>query len=324
MSEPEDKSADEPERTPVEASGDGFVIMLGPVARAIEKGRNSIVQLHEKSRSATAPAVKKAKITLSFGASHGSAGLRAFYAERMRPALKRAATGTGSRLNPLSLQRDYAKVLLLAHRLGADRKIERHMFVPTAPTVPLAHVRVPHQLRRSGHDYRPTPWHVFHWAMSLIPQPFKRLAFVDYGAGRGRVLLMASQYDFEKIVGAEVAAELHQDCLLNLAQYSRSFMKCRDVTCEHLSALRLDIPDQETVFFFHNPFDSEMTERVVDQIVRSYKQEPRRFYVICIDMDSDELMEDTGIFEKIQIPWKMRVKLAAASPYSIRVYRTVH
>lgn len=324
MDEPENKSAKEPERAPVEAAGEGFVMMLGSVGRAIEKGRNSIVRIQQKSRSAAAPAVKKAKITLSFGAARGSAGMRAFYAERMRPSMNQAARWLGRRLNPLSLRRDYARALLLVYRFGSDRKIERYMFVPTAPTVPLAHVRVPHQLRRSGHDYRPTPWHVFHWAMSLIPPPLNRFAFVDYGAGRGRVLLMASHFDFDKIIGAEVAAELHQDCLLNIAQYSRSFMKCRDVTCEHLSALRLDIPDQETVFFFHNPFDATMMERVVDQIVRAYKQEPRRFYVVCIDMDTDELMEDTGIFEKIPASWKLRLKLAAASPYSIRVYRTVH
>ena len=101
-------------------------------------------------------------------------------------------------------------------------------------------------------------------------------------------------------------------------------MKCRDVTCEHLSALRLDIPDQETVIYFNNPFDDTMLERVIDQIVRSYKQNPRRFYVICVDMNSDEIIEDAGIFEKIPVPWKVRFKLTALSPYSIRVYRTVH
>lgn len=324
MSSNEDKSAKEAESTPVEASGEGFVMIMGPVERAYEKGRNSLVQLHEKSRSAAAPAVKKARITLSLGASRGSQGLSSLYSGKLRPALEKSGKLLGQRLNPLSLRKDYARGLLLAHRFGADRKIEKLMFVPTARHVPLSHVRVPHQLRRSGHDYSPTPWHVFRWAMAMIPETFERFAFVDYGAGRGRVLLMASQYPFDRIVGAEIAAELHQDCLLNIAQFSRSYMKCRDISCEHLSALRLDIPDQETVFFFNNPFDHSMFERVVDQVVRSYKQDPRRFYVVCVDMKSDEVLEDTGIFEKLAIPLKTRLKQAALSPYSIRIYRTVH
>lgn len=323
MSNTEDKSAKKAESTPVEASGEGFVMIMGPVERAFEKGRNSLVQLHEKSRSATAPAVRKAKITLSLGASRGSQGLNSFFTGKARPALAKSGKWLGHRLNPLSLRKDYARGLLLLHRFGADRKMEKLFFVPTAKTVPLSHVRVPHQLRRSGRDYRPTPWRVFHWAMALIPQNFERFAFVDYGAGRGRVLLMASQYPFDRIVGAEIAAELHQDCLLNIAQFSRSYMKCRDVSCEHLSALRLDIPDQETVFFFNNPFDQTMFERVIDQVVRSYKQDPRRFYVVCVDMASDEVLEDTGIFEKLTVPLKTRLRLAVLSPYSIRVYRTV-
>lgn len=324
MSSSKDKSSKDPESTPVEASGEGFVMMMGSVERAIEKGRSSVVQLHEKSRSAAAPAVKKAKITLSLGASRSSQGLSSLYSGRLRPALSKSGKWLRKRLNPLSLRRDYSRGLLLAHRFGADRNIEKLMFVPTAKTVPLSQVRVPHQLRRTGHDYRPTPWHVFHWAMSMIPESFERFAFVDYGAGRGRVLLMASQYPFDKVTGAEIAAELHQDCILNIAQFSRSYMKCRDVMCEHLSALRLDIPDQETVFYFHNPFDHSMFERIVEQIVRSYRQDPRRFYIVCIDMKSDEVLEDAGIFEKLTAPLKTRLKQAAASPYAIRVYRTVH
>jgi len=323
MNSKRDKSAKEPDSAPVEASGEGFVMMMGSVERVLEKGRNSLIHLHEKSRSAAAPAAKKAKITLSLGASRGSQGLSSLYSGRVHPALAKSGKWLAQRLNPLSLRQDYSRGLLLAHRFTADKNIEKLMFVPTAKSIPLSHVRVPHQLRRTGHDYRPTPWHVFHWAMMMIPETFERFAFVDYGAGRGRALLMASQYPFDKITGAEIAAELHQDCILNIAQFSRSYMKCRDVTCEHLSALRLDIPDQETVFYFNNPFDHSMFERVVDQIVRSYKQDPRRLYVICVDMKSDEVLEDTGIFERLTVPLKTRLKQAAASPYSIRVYQTV-
>ena len=150
-------------------------MMMGPVERAFEKGRNSIVQLHQKSRSAAAPAVKKAKITLSLGASRGTTGLRSFYTGQLRPALRTSGDWLAQRLNPRSLRQDYAKGLLLVHRLGADKKIERLLFIPTAKTVPLSVVRVPHQLRRSGHDYRPTPWHVFHWAMKMIPDPLETI-----------------------------------------------------------------------------------------------------------------------------------------------------
>lgn len=308
---------------PVEASGEGFVMLMGSVEKALEKGKTSLVALHEKSRAAAAPAVAKAKITLSFGARRGQSGVSSFYSGQLKPGARKAADFLRSRLNPAVLTRDYRKLILPFHRFGGDRNIERLFFVPTAGKVPLTLVKVPHQLRRTGHDYRPAPWHVFQWAMQTIPESVERFAFVDYGAGRGRALLMAAGYPFEKVIGAEIAEELHRDCLLNIAQYPRSLMKCRDVECEHLSALRLDIPEQETVFFFNNPFDNSMTERVIAQIARAYRQEPRRFYVICVDMDAKETLEDSGIFEPVRIPFKLRAKLALLSPYSVSVHRTV-
>ena len=212
----------------------------------------------------------------------------------------------------------------LAHRYGPDRTVEQLCFVPTAEHIPLSIVRVPHQLRRTGHDYRPTPRLVFKWAMDLLPGSVERHEFVDYGAGRGRVLLLASHFPFEKVTGAEIAEELANDCRLNIAQYPRSLMKCRDVECEHMSALRLPVPEGETVFYFNNPFDRSMLERVIAQIVRSYKQEPRTLYVICVDIDADDLFADTGVFERMPEPARQRLKIRAFSPYAIAVYRTIY
>ena len=49
-----------------------------------------------------------------------------------------------------------------------------------------------------------------------------RLSFVDYGAGKGRVLLLASQHPFAAIGGIEFAEELHDDATMNIAQFPRS------------------------------------------------------------------------------------------------------
>lgn len=259
----------------------------------------------------------------------GSGGQKSWLAfgtlwtQKLLPRMQKAGQWLRRRLRPSLLLHDYRRILLLIHKLGPDRSIERLCFVTTSKTTPLSLLRVPHLLRRTGHDYRPTPRLVFKWAMEALPEDLARHAFVDYGAGRGRVLLMASHYPFERIIGAEIAAELYDDCLLNIAQYPRSLMKCRDAGCDHLAAMRLEVPDQETAFYFNNPFNRKMLERVVGRIVQSYKRNPRRFYVICVDINARALFEDTGIFHEVAIPWRQRLKLAAFSPYSIAIYQSV-
>ncbi len=294
------------------------------IRRTVTKVRQVTQHGGARAKETAGPALSKTAAGLRKGREHGGLALGAFYRQRFRPFVGRLADTLATRFSSKHLTRDYRQFLLLVHRHGPDRAIEQNCFVPTSEQIPLSILRVPHQLRRSGHDYRPTPRLVFHWAMEMLPEPVRRQEFVDYGAGRGRVLLMASNYPFEKVTGAEIAEELANDCLLNIAQYPRSLMKCRDVNCEHTSALRLPVPDGETIFFLNNPFNPSMFQRVIGQIVRSYKQNPRLLYVASIDMDADGVFEDTGVFERIPMSWPQRTKIAVFSPYSIALYRTIY
>ncbi len=320
------KAADKPAFTPVlsKTLQERLKTLQAGGQHALVEARSKARGASEKIRTNTGPALKKTAARLGHQGQRSSKALGSYYTNSILPRLKRLRSWFARRLHPGSLLRDYRLGLRLIHRLGPDRSIERLCFVPTSKHVPLSIVRVPHQLRRSGHDYRPTPRLVFKWVMEALPEPIDRYEFVDYGAGRGRVLLMASQYPFEKITGAEIAEELHDDCLLNIAQFPRSLMKCRDVDCKHLSALRLPVPEHETVYYLNNPFNRDMLERVIAQVARSYRQEPRRFYVMCVDIAARDLFEDTGIFEEIQIPWRQKLKTGIFSPYSIALYRTVH
>ena len=324
------QSAITPVNNPATAPGSSsslkerFKTLQGAGQSALVTTRRKLLSTREKVRANAAPALKKTTAGLHSQGQRGGKALGSFYANRFQPRLRRIRSWLAKRLHPGSLVRDYRAILLIIHRMGPDRSIERLCFVPTSKHIPLSILRVPHQLRRSGHDYRPTPRLVFKWAMEALPEPIERYEFVDYGAGRGRVLLMATHFPFEKITGAEIAEELYNDCLLNIAQYPRSLMKCRDVGCEHLSALRLPVPEQETVFYLNNPFNSAMLERVIAQIARSYRQNPRRFYVICVDIAEREIFMDTGIFEEVTAGWRQKLKTGFFSPYSIALYRTIH
>jgi len=50
---------------------------------------------------------------------------------------------------------------------------------------------------------------------------FHDFIFIDLGSGKGRTLLMASDYPFRRIVGVELLLALHQIAQENLEQVSR-------------------------------------------------------------------------------------------------------
>ena len=105
-----------------------------------------------------------------------------------------------------------------------------------------------------------------------INYDLSRLTFVDYGAGKGRVLLLASQHPFAAVGGIEFAEELHDDAIMNIAQFPRSRMKCRNVECVLDDASQVGPPDGEAVHYFFNPFSREVFAEVLHNIVVSYRQ----------------------------------------------------
>src|SRR5262245_35460876 len=56
--------------------------------------------------------------------------------------------------------------------------------------------------------YLPSPLRVTSWMLDRIGIDPREYAFLDLGCGKGRVLLVAAQRPFRKIVGVEISAEL--------------------------------------------------------------------------------------------------------------------
>lgn len=104
--------------------------------------------------------------------------------------------------------------------------------------------------------------------------------FIDYGSGKGRVLLLASQLPFRRVVGVEYSPTMHQIAEQNL--HHVRFTKRRSGPVESVceDAVRFHIPEEPVVLYFFNPFTRPIMESVRDNLVRSYEGNPRSIVVI--------------------------------------------
>src|SRR5271155_1080663 len=77
--------------------------------------------------------------------------------------------------------------------------------------------------------YQPTDPALFHEMMASLSTfiAFDTFTFIDIGSGKGRTLLMASEYPFRKIVGVELIQELHRAAAENLRAYQTPTQRCR-------------------------------------------------------------------------------------------------
>jgi hypothetical protein len=279
------------------------------------KAAERIAHLADQTRAQTSHAVAAGKVGLERAAKIGR--------ETVLPELERTGAKLRERTRPDRLKSDYREYLFRLHERVLDPSTEQLFFKPTMNPVALSTLTIRGPNRAYGHDYRPTPCSIFEWTMAAIDYDFSRLTFVDYGAGKGRVLLLASEHPFAAVGGIEFAEELHDDAVMNIAQYPRSRMKCRNVECVLEDASTLGPPEGESVNYFFNPFSREVFAEVLHNLVVSYRKRPRRLYLILIDPVATDLVDESGVFARLQLPFPESLKVKLFSPYEIALYRSL-
>lgn len=132
---------------------------------------------------------------------------------------------------------------------------------------------------QGSHDYAPTSIHAFRAFMQKTDIIPGQDVFVDYGSGLGRVLVLASEYPFRKIIGVEVSQRLAALSRRNIENY-RGEVLCRDISIWCGNADKFPLPDESSVIYFYNPFHGRVLAEVFDQMRMSLRARPRRLRII--------------------------------------------
>ncbi|MGH9391212.1 MAG: class I SAM-dependent methyltransferase, partial [Vicinamibacteria bacterium] len=128
--------------------------------------------------------------------------------------------------------------------------------------------------------YEPTPAEVFREMLSKIPFDPRDFVFVDFGSGKGKVLMLAAHYPFRSVVGVELWEDLHRIALENLASFREHPDCAADVTSVRMDAAALPLPEEPLVLYFFNPFPETVLTRVLANLRESLARAPRRVYVL--------------------------------------------
>jgi precorrin-6B methylase 2 len=135
-----------------------------------------------------------------------------------------------------------------------------------------------------GVHYAPTRVRYFRAVLRALPIPPDSV-FVDIGAGKGRMLLLAAQSGrFRKVVGVEFSAELCRTAEQNIRRFQRH--RARDVTFEvvHADAADYEVQPDQNVFFMFNPFGPVVMQQVIQRVGQSLEETPRRIWLICLGL----------------------------------------
>jgi SAM-dependent methyltransferase len=124
--------------------------------------------------------------------------------------------------------------------------------------------------------------------------------FVDIGCGKGRVLMIAAEYGFSRVVGLEYSHDLCETARRNLSAFQRSIKRTLNVQIVETDVVDYEIRPDENVFFMFNPFDSEILELILGKVEQSVAAHPRDVWLIYLypefrrTIDASDAFEETG------------------------------
>jgi hypothetical protein len=272
--------------------------------------------------ASTLPAPRYSKGSAREHLRHAVGRVGGVAANRVR-AFGRASFRLSRQMRPSDWRRRYLVLLSLIHRHIFDRRIEALLF---SKTPPLLVYRVTETEAGPQKDFvyqGPIPRKVLDWALSALPSDLKRYAFVDFRADRGRTLLLATRRNFEYAAGYAFEAESREILEMNLAQYPRSYMSCRDVRALRGDRDGVVIPPQPAVLFLPDSISASHLDIILSHISASYRLDPRPLYLIVDNAGPGHGLDQMEIFERAHPPILNRVKAMLFGPAKVAVYRSL-
>lgn len=189
-----------------------------------------------------------------------------------------------------------------AVKVAGDRVVDRWLRVETADVVLADDLGYAADGQDEG--YEATNWAALLWLAAYLRRlrPGPRDAFMDYGAGKGRVLLLSARLPFGRVTGVELSPALARLAEQNIAE-NRGRLRARHVSVVQGDMATVPVPDDVTVAYFYNPSRGPALRGAIEQIRASLERRPRQFRLVYVNPQMHETLVDAGFRVVHRVPF---------------------
>lgn len=151
-----------------------------------------------------------------------------------------------------------------------------------------------------------------HWLQRTSPpHSIEQYTFLDVGAGKGRALLLASQFPFAAVEGVELNAALCRVARVNIALWLRDAhaSPLAPIALHHADATRHPLPNTPILAFLFHPFETPVLRRFLRHIEKHLARHPQAFDLIYVNAEHGSLLDTHPAFTRL---WEGRVAMSAS------------
>jgi predicted RNA methylase len=150
-------------------------------------------------------------------------------------------------------------------KLPKSNSVDRQFGTDTAESVKLHNLDIRSPNYQNAIYYRPTDFPILLEILNRLALRHEDYTFVDYGSGKGLVLLQAAAFPFKKVVGVEFARELHEIARRNVDRYPADLRRS-EIELVHGDAVQFTPPAGNLVLYLYEPFEAPVTRQVIARV----------------------------------------------------------
>jgi len=136
--------------------------------------------------------------------------------------------------------------------------------------------------------------------MRAIDMRHEDFAFVDLGSGKGRALLLASDWPFRRVIGVEISPTLHAIAEKNVHVYRSPAQRCARFELVCCDAAIWEPPDDDLLLYLFQPFPEDVFARVMDNLRASLERNPRPLVVMYVNPVFERAVLRPGFLETVK------------------------
>ena len=146
---------------------------------------------------------------------------------------------------------------------------------------------------RQGNRYEAIHPETFLKALHGLRIEHQQFTFIDFGSGKGRALLLAAGFPFRRVIGVEYVEKLNIIARQNVSRWRNITNNQNEIEIIGMDACQFPIPEGPLLIYFYNPFTGAILEKVIDNLTKSYQENPRPMIVLCFSPNH------AGLFERV-------------------------
>lgn len=121
--------------------------------------------------------------------------------------------------------------------------------------------------------------------------------FIDLGCGKGRAVMMASEFPFRQAIGVELNGSLAKIAEENIAAWTAAGRAVCPVQILCQDATEFVFPDGPCLLYLFNPFAAPVVKRLVESIASEFAARPGMMDLIYFNPEAGHLLHTHSGFE---------------------------